>query len=364
MFWKIIFVIYSILLFIIGIYCSLDSDTSNLINISNQESIEIILTFVIMYLLFNILYGLARKIQTLPVNWIKILLMLTVCGNICLALSPDNYRGFEDLSRVLRYFALPEIFILLYALPLLLFYIPLIAYHNQYQTFNKKLKKQSFNLITLFLCIIYFVPNICYAIYYLFTHKLEDNIFISLLVLIGSLYLTLCAIGIVFRKMFMPRKLLKLTCIPVILIVVTGCSMTEFKKSILELVQYPIIINLFIFFILIFYCLILYRYAFTDYVDETPDYIKLEPVDNKSKTLWDKIKKDFKEKKKVSKLWYLVLIFFFGGLGIHKFYAKKFCLGILYLLLFWTSIPSFVSFIEFITAIFNTSDENGDIEVW
>lgn len=66
---------------------------------------------------------------------------------------------------------------------------------------------------------------------------------------------------------------------------------------------------------------------------------------------------------KVNKIAYLIITFFLGGLGIHKFFAGHIFLGILYLLFFWTFIPSLIAFIEFIIAIFKTPDGNGDIIV-
>lgn len=41
-----------------------------------------------------------------------------------------------------------------------------------------------------------------------------------------------------------------------------------------------------------------------------------------------------------------LLAFFLGGLGVHKFYLGRTTMGILYLVIFWTFIPMFVSFIE------------------
>ncbi|WP_367118149.1 TM2 domain-containing protein [uncultured Clostridium sp.] len=41
-----------------------------------------------------------------------------------------------------------------------------------------------------------------------------------------------------------------------------------------------------------------------------------------------------------------LLAIFVGGLGIHKFYLGKIGLGIVYLVLCWTCIPSFIAFIE------------------
>ncbi len=44
----------------------------------------------------------------------------------------------------------------------------------------------------------------------------------------------------------------------------------------------------------------------------------------------------------------LVICFFLGGLGGHKFYLGQVGLGFLYLIFCWTWIPSIIAFIEFI----------------
>ena len=68
-------------------------------------------------------------------------------------------------------------------------------------------------------------------------------------------------------------------------------------------------------------------------------------------------------KKAVNKVVYLILAFFLGGIGIHKFYAGKIGSGILYLAFCWTAIPALIAFIEFIVAIFQKPDPNGMILV-
>lgn len=67
--------------------------------------------------------------------------------------------------------------------------------------------------------------------------------------------------------------------------------------------------------------------------------------------------------KAVNKVIYCLLTFFFGGIGIHKFYAGKTSSGILYLFFCWTFIPGFIAFIELITALCKKTDANGMILV-
>ena len=65
----------------------------------------------------------------------------------------------------------------------------------------------------------------------------------------------------------------------------------------------------------------------------------------------------------VNKVLYLVLCFFLGYIGIHKFYAGKTGAGILYLLFCWTGIPAILAVIDFIIGLLKPSDSNGDIVV-
>lgn len=47
-----------------------------------------------------------------------------------------------------------------------------------------------------------------------------------------------------------------------------------------------------------------------------------------------------------SKVAFVLLALFLGGLGIHRMYLGDWGLGILYLVFFWTGIPLIVAFIE------------------
>jgi TM2 domain-containing membrane protein YozV/ribosomal protein L40E len=58
-----------------------------------------------------------------------------------------------------------------------------------------------------------------------------------------------------------------------------------------------------------------------------------------------------------SKIAAALFVFFLGGFGAYKFYLGQMGTGLLYLIFFWTFIPAFIAFIEFI--IFLTmSDES------
>lgn len=68
-------------------------------------------------------------------------------------------------------------------------------------------------------------------------------------------------------------------------------------------------------------------------------------------------------RKLVSKVAYVLLAFFLGGLGIHNFYAGKVGLGILFLVFCWTFIPSIAAFVQAIIALCKTSDAYGRIAI-
>ena len=59
----------------------------------------------------------------------------------------------------------------------------------------------------------------------------------------------------------------------------------------------------------------------------------------------------------ISKGVLLLLTFFLGGLGAHKFYVGKTGLGVLYLLFCWTFIPAFIALIEFFIYAFTDEEK-------
>lgn len=69
----------------------------------------------------------------------------------------------------------------------------------------------------------------------------------------------------------------------------------------------------------------------------------------------------YREGKVVNKIIYILLAFFLGGLGIHKFYARKTIAGIIYLIFCWTGIPAIISLIEAVLALTKKADVHGNI---
>ena len=64
-----------------------------------------------------------------------------------------------------------------------------------------------------------------------------------------------------------------------------------------------------------------------------------------------------RHRRPAKKLTLLLLTLFTGGFGVHRFYLGNYLWGIIYLLFFWTLIPSLISLIEYIIFLFKSSDK-------
>lgn len=99
---------------------------------------------------------------------------------------------------------------------------------------------------------------------------------------------------------------------------------------------------------------------------DVSDKIKknIKQNNNRKKPIFDN---NFENYKKngiyLNKTLYVVLAIFFGGLGFHKFYAKKYIFGVIYLLLVCTYIPIFLSIYEGIKAIGMEQNSLGQIYI-
>ncbi|RIP35718.1 TM2 domain-containing protein [Staphylococcus gallinarum] len=63
---------------------------------------------------------------------------------------------------------------------------------------------------------------------------------------------------------------------------------------------------------------------------------------------------------KVNKVIYVVLCFFLGWIGVHKFYSNQLLQGVLHLVFFWTGIPYIIAIISgIITIFFKKADKDG-----
>ncbi|WP_400152191.1 TM2 domain-containing protein [Candidatus Methanarcanum hacksteinii] len=67
---------------------------------------------------------------------------------------------------------------------------------------------------------------------------------------------------------------------------------------------------------------------------------------------------------KVNKIAYALLAILLGWIGIHRFYARRFVSGILYIFFCWTTIPAILGIVEGIVALTEEDDGNGFLIVY
>lgn len=58
----------------------------------------------------------------------------------------------------------------------------------------------------------------------------------------------------------------------------------------------------------------------------------------------------------LSKLALVLLVFFFGTLGVHRFYLKQYGIALLYPLFLWTSLPAIAALVELIIFLFRREE--------
>lgn len=63
----------------------------------------------------------------------------------------------------------------------------------------------------------------------------------------------------------------------------------------------------------------------------------------------------------VNKIIYILLAFFLGSFGVHKFYAGKNMQGLLHILFCWTAIPHILAIISGVLVVFKPADSNGNV---
>lgn len=79
--------------------------------------------------------------------------------------------------------------------------------------------------------------------------------------------------------------------------------------------------------------------------------------------IWRLLKRrDDRELHTHSKKTYILLLIFTGWMGGHRFYARHFWVGGLYLLFFWTLIPVMMSVIDLMQVIPMKADEKGNFK--
>lgn len=74
-------------------------------------------------------------------------------------------------------------------------------------------------------------------------------------------------------------------------------------------------------------------------------------------------RRDAREKVTVNKKKHLLLAIFLGWAGAHRFQAKRWKLGLVYLLTCWSGFSTAMTIVDILEIIPMPADENGDIQI-
>lgn len=77
--------------------------------------------------------------------------------------------------------------------------------------------------------------------------------------------------------------------------------------------------------------------------------------------LWNRLSPSGRKEHSVNKKKYLLLMLFTGWFGGHRYYERRWILGILYTALFWSGIPLAMTMVDAMIAIPKKADETGSI---
>jgi len=106
------------------------------------------------------------------------------------------------------------------------------------------------------------------------------------------------------------------------------------------------------------------QYSELGFRPEVGDEVELYSNGNQVTYVQDSSKsvyKDTGDKKAVNKAAYALMAILLGWIGVHKFYAGKIGMGIVYIVFCWTCIPAIIGFIEGLIALGKKSDSEGNI---
>lgn len=277
MIWKILFGLFSVLLggfftvaLIIGDY------TASVSNLS--DSLFAIGASIVLFTALGALYSLATNKNFLP----KIC-AYTGSALFGIGLIHLIYESFVEFSKeeVELFSQLNILGIIIIAIILLggflfIFFpivIPLIAYFVKEKALPI-IEKPFFRIYSLCFLLIYQIPVVVSSIYNIFIDK-DVTLIYAILLLQANIWILIASYNVAFAKFVLPKKFWQISLVPQLLIIglfpeKTDLSFVETIKNSLMFAQdklSPVLIG-FTIALIVLTVLMVYRYAFTDRLDE------------------------------------------------------------------------------------------------
>lgn len=274
MFWKVIFVLYSIVLFVINLNFEMGGSTNLSSNITETLGLITIGVFIFGFSIFALFYTLAAKLKTCSIKFMNISLVALILSNVLIIpmyLTLNNGMAKNTATAQIAAFL---IFITIAILCFIILSPVYFAFYRLYKNYNcyKETNNCFFEILASFSLISFYIPNFLVELYRVFTNFTETTGW-NILSIICYVYSIIFLTGITFNKRILPKLFWQISALPFVAAYIWP-ERNDWAGIVKDFKGMGITLSIFIIILCILFFVMLYKYTFTKEYDKKDEVIK------------------------------------------------------------------------------------------